>query len=76
MSLATNDQQLGIRIPAAVADQLDHIARVRKVKRSVVVRWAIEEYVEHFFSSRRPLKGTIDREVDDARAADETPAAK
>ena len=66
MTVAVNDHQLVVRIPAAVADQLDHIALKRKVTRSVVVRWAVDEYIEHFFSPTGSLKETKSPRVDNA----------
>lgn len=72
MTLAANDVQIVVRIPASVVDQLDRIASMRKVKRSVVVRWAIDEYAERFFSPASPLKETKDRPVDKPLA--DTPA--
>ncbi len=48
-------EMLPTRVSTSVIEQLDRIALARKVNRSIVVRWALDAYIEAFFSPSRLL---------------------
>ena len=54
---------LAARVPQSLADALVSIARQQRVKTSVVMRWALENYINAFFSSDRTLKDPNDTSV-------------
>jgi metal-responsive CopG/Arc/MetJ family transcriptional regulator len=61
---------LSADIPEALAESIEEIAARYEVKRSVVIRWAVSEYVKRFFLTNRPVDGTIEPTEEQSVTAD------
>lgn len=49
-------------VPDEVIEALDRIAEMRQVERTKVIRWALSDYIEHFFLTNCPVEGTEGQE--------------
>lgn len=59
-------------VPNEIIEALDQIANARQVERTKVIRWALVEYIEHFFGC--PFEMTKVQSEDQQPAAESVAA--